>query len=452
MKKLLTILVLTISVNSWAATYYVDPSSSGTNSGTFANPWKSLSAINQSVLAPGDFVLFKRGEKFTGTLTITKSGTSGNPITFGAYGTGADPLFWGTGSTISQLFYLNNRSYINFYGLKISDTTISATDRSIQSRVQRGFVLDGSTNNIVIRKCTIDRVGVGAYFVGPNNWIDSCDIGNMRMVVNDNTNPDNDYGANPVVISSANNKVTNSYFHDCWATSFDYGYDGGAVEFYGDGSSNNYIAWNKFVDCLGVCENGSGSGGTISGNVFACNICINNGSMTYINNGGNFTVTVSNMQFYNNVFIETTASRSGDSYMISMRNSSSDAGIIVLKNNIFWLTNTMDVCRPSYFSGSQLTHENNIYRLGSGSVLNFTIGGSEKTTSNNLFTYQTGDPTTWYLKPTAVSEARQIGQSVSAYVSPYKDYEGKTIVNPPDAGAIQYSGVVSSVTIFGFKN
>ena len=69
------------------------------------------------------------------------------------------------------------------------------------------------------------------YITGEYNTVRDCNIGNLRMVVNTNDNGDNDYGANPLVISASNNTITNNYFHDCWATSFDYGIDGGLLIF-----------------------------------------------------------------------------------------------------------------------------------------------------------------------------------------------------------------------------
>ena len=46
-----------------AANQYVDPSFTGTSNGTITNPWKSLSAVNQSTLNTGDSLLLKRGQK-----------------------------------------------------------------------------------------------------------------------------------------------------------------------------------------------------------------------------------------------------------------------------------------------------------------------------------------------------------------------------------------------------
>lgn len=432
--------LLTVYAN--AAIFYVDPSStSSTANGSLANPWKTLAQVNSNMsqFNPGDQILFRKGQSFTGTLSITRSGTAGNPITFGTYGTGTDPLFWGTGATVSSLIYMNNRSYITFYGINISDTTISETDRTVQSRIQRAFYIDGSSNNVIIRKCRIDRVGVGAYIVGPNNTIDSCDVGNMRMVRNTpvSVNPDDDYGANPVVISSANNKITYNYFHDCWALSYDYGYDGGAIEFYGNGSSNNYVAYNTFFDCNGVAEHGSSNGGNIDNNVFAYNKMVNNSSLFFINNSGNFAVNVTNLQFYNNVIVENIVGRLNESYMCALRVSSTTPGIVVMKNNIFWLTNGIDVCRSNQFTGAQLVHEDNIFKLGTGSILNFTAHSTELvTTSSTIFANSSSaDPLVWDFKPHTSSPAIDFGQTVGFTV----DFVGNPVpaANAPDAGIIE---------------
>lgn len=77
------------------ALYYVSNSSGGTNSGTLANPWTSLSSINWSIINPGDQINLKKGDVFYETLTIGKSGSVGSPITISAYGTGAKPIISG---------------------------------------------------------------------------------------------------------------------------------------------------------------------------------------------------------------------------------------------------------------------------------------------------------------------------------------------------------------------
>lgn len=45
------------------------------------------------ILNAGDSVLFKRGTEFCGTLNIV-SGDEDNPIKYGAYGQGSEPIFY----------------------------------------------------------------------------------------------------------------------------------------------------------------------------------------------------------------------------------------------------------------------------------------------------------------------------------------------------------------------
>jgi hypothetical protein len=219
-------------------------------------------------------------------------------------------------------------------------------------------------NNVIIKNCSISLAGVGVYLVGGNNTIDNCTIENLRMVVNTNDGGYDDYGANPVVVSSSNNNITNNRFLSCWANSYDFGYDGGAVEFFGPNTNNNFVGYNIMSDNNGLVEFGSSNGGSSTGNKFVYNKLINNGSLFYINNSGPFAITVSNLQFYNNVIVETVAQRLFESYLGSMAASSSTAGIVVLKNNIFWLSTGIDVARSGQLTGVQMVHEDNILQTG----------------------------------------------------------------------------------------
>ena len=88
--------ILSIATIAQATNYYVDASTtSSTQNGSLANPWKTLSQVsnNMSLFQPGDFILFKRGQTFTGTLYPTRRGTASAPLTFGAYGTDTKPKF-----------------------------------------------------------------------------------------------------------------------------------------------------------------------------------------------------------------------------------------------------------------------------------------------------------------------------------------------------------------------
>ena len=77
--------------------YYFSSTGSDSNDGlTDATPKQTITALNALTLAPGDYVALKSGDSFTGTITIGQSGTSGNPIKIGSYGTGEKPKIYGS--------------------------------------------------------------------------------------------------------------------------------------------------------------------------------------------------------------------------------------------------------------------------------------------------------------------------------------------------------------------
>jgi hypothetical protein len=99
MKSLLVLVpaVLLLPCTVQAATYYVDCGVSG-DGGTGTSPstaWKTVGRVNGASLGPGDTVLFKKGCTWRETLWPPSSGVSGSPITFGAYGSGANPIISG---------------------------------------------------------------------------------------------------------------------------------------------------------------------------------------------------------------------------------------------------------------------------------------------------------------------------------------------------------------------
>jgi hypothetical protein len=84
-----------------ATVYYVHASlGNDNNSGTnIMTPWKTLhkiTFIQPAFFQPGDQILFHRGEVWHESLRIPASGVADNPLTIGAYGTGAKPVFDGT--------------------------------------------------------------------------------------------------------------------------------------------------------------------------------------------------------------------------------------------------------------------------------------------------------------------------------------------------------------------
>lgn len=82
MKKLTIILLLLVNSALQATTYNIANQS-------------AFNAFDFSSLVAGDNAFLQRGNIYYGSISITDSGTAGNPITIGAYGTGANPIITG---------------------------------------------------------------------------------------------------------------------------------------------------------------------------------------------------------------------------------------------------------------------------------------------------------------------------------------------------------------------
>ncbi|MDQ2718252.1 MAG: right-handed parallel beta-helix repeat-containing protein [Bacteroidota bacterium] len=99
MKKLLTILFICLLQNCFAqTTYYISNEGSTSNSGTSTSTTWPLSKVNSFSFSAGDNVYFKSGETFYGNIVVNSSGVAGNPIYYGAYGSGSNPIITGFSS------------------------------------------------------------------------------------------------------------------------------------------------------------------------------------------------------------------------------------------------------------------------------------------------------------------------------------------------------------------
>ncbi|MDZ4711706.1 MAG: right-handed parallel beta-helix repeat-containing protein [bacterium] len=105
---------------SISAVYYVSSTGNDNNNGLSTSAaWKTITKVNSSMSSfnAGDQILFKRGEIFSGTLTITKGGTTGNQIVFGSYGSGNLPEITGKKAVTAWTLHSGN-----IYKATISDT------------------------------------------------------------------------------------------------------------------------------------------------------------------------------------------------------------------------------------------------------------------------------------------------------------------------------------------
>lgn len=425
-----------------ANNYYVDPlSNSNLSNGSLISPWKTIAQVNSGTtkLYPGDTVFFRKNRTYTGRLYITRSGNISSPIVYTSYGEGNMPEF---DNVYSNIININARQYIIIDGIKIIDKSINPTDHTIEAKISYAININNSPN-CTIRNCDISLVGIGINTTAgsDNTTITGNYIHNLRMVRNTPIaiNPNDDFGANPIVLGSSNNTISKNRLEECWAKSYDYGYDGGAIEFFGNNMNYNKIMYNTAINCNGFIEIGSSSNGIAQDNIIAYNKIINCGIIGVYQNGKGFTTTIKNIQYYNNTIVETSKKYSKPGAMFWMAGTGS-AGMVVLKNNIFWLSSGVNLADEKFNAG-QMIHLHNIYRMEKG-IIGITIDKTERLSTKDLhFANTNEDPAVWDYSLLPNSTAIDIGINIGYE----RDFNDNTIVSSPDAGILEFNSTGSNL-------
>jgi len=154
-KKIGIILLWLCSTQFYGQNNYYFSSSSGddTNIGSEAFPFQTISKLNGLVLAPGDKVLFKRGDTFVGQIIVSYSGVEGAPIIYDSYGTGDLPVLSASDGSNgvadpTSTIRIIGKQYLEFHNLQIEnerfDSTGADDDKSFGIYIQSFKSLPGS--------------------------------------------------------------------------------------------------------------------------------------------------------------------------------------------------------------------------------------------------------------------------------------------------------------------
>jgi hypothetical protein len=165
------------AIPAQATTYYVAAAGNDAANGTSpATAWQTIAKVNASTFAAGDSVLFNKGDVWYGTsLTVPSSGTSGSPITFGAYGSGANPVIKGSTLLVTSGFALAPDISTTIFSLNDSGT--SSTDSATRNWREQVSHLDITANAAKITitvtasataDLNITGAGIGPAATAPN--------------------------------------------------------------------------------------------------------------------------------------------------------------------------------------------------------------------------------------------------------------------------------------------
>jgi hypothetical protein len=154
-----------------ATDYYVDSTSTGTNFGSKANPWKSLAwnaPINQTAFQAGDRIFFRKGRTYVGQLMpIGSGGSSTAPVLFDSYEEPGDPqtkpVIAGMGaSLIGSTIYLKDKSYVTVQNLEVTNWPAGSTPTDGKAGVRDGIRIQiygaGVKSGIKILNNTIRQI------------------------------------------------------------------------------------------------------------------------------------------------------------------------------------------------------------------------------------------------------------------------------------------------------
>jgi hypothetical protein len=152
-----------------AVTYYVSAEGDDTAAGTSSDAaWRSLEKVGATTFAPGDRILLRAGDTWTGQLWPKGSGVPGHPITIDSYGDGPKPRIAGEGA-VAEAVRLFNQEYWVVRNLDISNAAPSTGTPGENLKDLRGIGVVGDSGTI-LDHIVIDAVDVHDV-TGEINWI-----------------------------------------------------------------------------------------------------------------------------------------------------------------------------------------------------------------------------------------------------------------------------------------
>lgn len=382
--------------------YYVDPAGGddARRGSSAAGAWRSLAKVNEFRFAPGDTVLFRRGATWQGPLHLTADGTAERPITVGAYGDGAAPVFTGAPNCVSvdadnQIVEGIRTTECDWAGIDISGSGNEVRDVQSDNNVAGLVVTEESHHNTIKNSKFVD---------------------NNRMSV-DTPGGDDDSGAFGILLNGDDNTVTGNTITGSFATSHDYGYDGAAVELYN--GDRNQITYNRTANNETFTELGRSSDGGAADNVFAYNEILSDQPR------GLFLVTRGAEDNFGPVTGTVVANNSvslvGGETQGWVCHGGCAADILKLRNNIVAVTG-----KTGYEDGEGADEDRGVYQ---GTQTQFELG-PDSVEADPLFVSQTdlhltdGSP--------AIGRGEALGYDHDLDGAPLQD-------GNPDAGAYQHS-------------
>ena len=157
-------------VDAATTSYFVDAAGGDdTASGLDeSHAWRSLDRVNATTFQPGDRILLRAGDHWTGQLWPKGSGADGAPITIDSYGSGAKPRLDGAG-TVADVVRLFNQEHWAVRNLEVTNTVPPVGTPGANLLDLRGIHISGD-NGQTLDGFVVEDVNVHDVS-GEVNWI-----------------------------------------------------------------------------------------------------------------------------------------------------------------------------------------------------------------------------------------------------------------------------------------
>lgn len=248
--------------------HYVSTSGNDANDGLSpSTPWKTLDKVNSHTFGPGDWILFKGGETFTGQglRFLNDSGTAINPIVITSYGTGNATI--SNAGNDSACVKIGNGlggfafAYLNIVG-DYNPVTQTGTDTTITNN---GFeISDYLSGHSTPQMILIARVNISGFSQSGFNY--NADINHGHVVVS--LDECNIYNCGVFGIKISNIRSTSIGVYNCsiynilgrdgTGSSVNYGYSGSGIYLSNMSFYRNYVlTGNSIYNCGEYADIGS---------------------------------------------------------------------------------------------------------------------------------------------------------------------------------------------------
>jgi hypothetical protein len=226
--------------------YYLSPSGNDGAAGTYAAPWKTITAAAKK-MAPGD-VAYLRGGTYSGQAQINTSGTATAPITFTAF-PGESPLIVEPATSGADL------DTVRVYGSYVVLDHLRVTD---QNSVGQAIWIADQATAVTVQYCEVfGSHGQGILISGNGNTI-------YRNDIHDNgSHAPFDHG---IYCDGGNNVIRSNTIHGnfTWGVQVYNGYTSGPIGVGHNLVESNYI-WGNGAGST-AAQAGSPAGGMVIGN------------------------------------------------------------------------------------------------------------------------------------------------------------------------------------------